>query len=122
MKRILCLFLGLAMGAGSAYSQQPFQTDNSLFQRKLQLQPPTTLRLEGFAPQPNSVLAVITTSPERIQLLSPDRMACLVPDLARVERMPVQRLSNSDPMPNGLPHDKVIFGHPRPTLVRPDRK
>jgi hypothetical protein len=48
-----------------------------------------------------------------VYILSEDKMACLVPDLKRLENMPVQGLKNSqfmDPMPNGFPRqDRIIF-------------
>lgn len=37
-----------------------------------------------------------------VRILAPDRMACLIPDLTKVERMPVSRLRNADKMPNPL--------------------
>jgi hypothetical protein len=41
-----------------------------------------------------------------IRVLAPDHMSCLVPDPARVEHMPIRRLSNDNPVdriPNACP-------------------
>ncbi|MBS1663129.1 MAG: hypothetical protein JST68_18955 [Bacteroidetes bacterium] len=35
---------------------------------------------------------------DSVRILTPDRMACLLPDLRRVEAMPVRRMWNADPM------------------------
>lgn len=50
-----------------------------------------------------------------VGIMSPDRMACLIPDMKRVESMPVLHLSNINPtdrMPNALPRRKTIIARP----------
>ncbi|HVU54775.1 MAG TPA: hypothetical protein VHD83_06955 [Puia sp.] len=42
-----------------------------------------------------------STGVDSIRIMAPDRMPCLVTDLSRMERMPVQRYRNLEPMPNG---------------------
>src|SRR5271170_4093551 len=102
MTKILCLFFGLVAGGISVFGQQPFKAGDNIRQWKLQLQPSPGLSLKGFLPSPDTVQALASTSPEWIRNLKPDHMLCLFPDLGRVERMPVRRSSNADPMPNGL--------------------
>jgi hypothetical protein len=38
---------------------------------------------------------------DSIRVMSPDRMPCVVPNLAYMERMPIRRQRNGDKMPNG---------------------
>jgi len=49
------------------------------------------------APLPPGV-SLRTSRPDRIRILRPDNMACRIPDLARLERMPIRRMNNADPM------------------------
>src|SRR5579863_2162810 len=92
MKRILYLLLGLIWGI-AAHSQKPvFGTDSTLLQWKLQVLGSSPLSINGF---------------QQLQTLAPDGMPCLVPDLVKVERMPVWRAGNADPMPNGFRRGKV---------------
>jgi hypothetical protein len=49
------------------------------------------------APLPPGV-TLRTSRPDRIRVLRPDNMACRMTDLARLERMPVRRANNADPM------------------------
>jgi hypothetical protein len=79
MKRIVYLFLGLMLGAGSASAQ-----------------------VIGFPPRLDSVRVLVAVSEGKVRAMAPDRMPCMVPDLARVERMPMLRSANKDPMPNGF--------------------
>ena len=37
---------------------------------------------------------------DSVRVMAPDRMPCMVIDLSRMERMPVQRQRNLEPMPN----------------------
>jgi hypothetical protein len=49
---------------------------------------------------------VRTAGNASVRIMNPDRMGCLVPDLKRVELMPVRHLSNINPMdkmPNAWP-------------------
>ncbi|WP_188930803.1 hypothetical protein [Puia dinghuensis] len=39
---------------------------------------------------------------DSVRVMRPDGMACLVPDRAKVERMPVVRVRSGDRMPNAL--------------------
>jgi hypothetical protein len=86
MTKILCFFFGLVSVGISASGQQS-----------------PNLSLKGFLPLPDTLQVLSMASPEQIRNMKPDRMPCLVPDLARLERMPVRRSSNADPMPNGFP-------------------
>jgi hypothetical protein len=79
MKRIFYLFFGLLLGAGSVSAQ-----------------------VIGFSPRPDSIRILVTAAGGRVRVMAPDRMPCLVPDLARVERMPALRSTNKEPMPNGF--------------------
>jgi hypothetical protein len=51
---------------------------------------------------PNLQIDVLM-SPNPIRILQPDNMPCLVPNLSRLERMPVKRTRNADRMPNAAP-------------------
>ena len=42
--------------------------------------------------------AFVLTGGDSVRVLRPDRMVCLVPDVAKVERMPVKRVYNGDRM------------------------
>lgn len=106
MKKILYLFFVMAAGAASAFGQIP-PGAMDLSKGKLHLTPPPPLTINSFLTEdPALAPAVIAAGP--IKSLMPDHMPCLVPDLARVERMPVSRSLNADPMPNR--------SHPEPRL------
>jgi hypothetical protein len=91
MKRIVYFFFGLMLGAGSASAQ-----------------------VIGFSPRLDSVHVLITMAEGKVRAMAPDRMPCRVPDLARVERMPMLRSANKDPMPNGF-----RLGGLQPLYVKP---
>jgi len=42
--------------------------------------------------------AFVLTGGDSVRVMRPDRMVCLVPDVAKVERMPVKRVYNGDRM------------------------
>jgi hypothetical protein len=44
--------------------------------------------------------SLLLSGPAMVVKMAPDRMPCVVPDLLRVERMPVDRRGNADRMPN----------------------
>jgi len=109
MKRILFLFFGLSVVAISAFGQGPLKADDKLLQWKLHLPAPSAGQLgfsggqlNGFLPLPETARAMAVTQRGMIRVLQPDHMPCVVPDLARVERMPTFRAANKDPMPNGF--------------------
>jgi len=45
---------------------------------------------------------------DSVRILSPDRMPCVVTDLSRMERMPVQRSRNREPMPNMMARKPMV--------------
>ena len=83
MKSIFYLLFGLMMGA-AAHGQGLPGAGSAQPKWKLQMTGPPPLSINGFL------------------RLKPDDMPCLVPDLAKVERIPVRRAASADPMPNGL--------------------
>jgi hypothetical protein len=98
MKGILYLFLGLVLGACSASAQ-----------------------VTGFSPRTDSGRILIVGLQANIKAMAPDRMPCLIPDLARKQRMPTLRSTNADPMPNGLwRQGKIIVGRPGPVFLKPE--
>jgi len=44
----------------------------------------------------------VTLNKETVNALQPDRMPCIVPNMMKVERMPVDRRKNAERMPNGV--------------------
>ena len=64
------------------------------------IKPPMVLKLAPHEGRSQRKQRSIYTG-DSVRILSPDRMPCLVPDLSRVEAMPVQRSLNLEPMPNG---------------------
>ena len=97
MKSIFYLLLGLMMGAAADGQGLP-KSDSALLRWKLQVTGPSPLSISGLLH------------------LKPDHMSCLIPDVAKkVERMPVCRASNADPMPNGF-----HLNGPRPIYVIPE--
>lgn len=85
MKGIFCLFFGLSLGAGGLIVGAGTASAQAM----------------GFLVPPDSLHILLTGPIGAIRTMSPDRMPCLVPDLARLERMPILRSRNGDPMPNG---------------------
>jgi hypothetical protein len=77
MKGIFCLFSLLVLGVASASAQ-----------------------VIGFLPRLDSGRILISGPKGWIKTMAPDHMPCLVPDVTRVERMPIVRTSNADPMLN----------------------
>ena len=100
MKKIIYLLFMLAAGVVTAHGQGALKLLD-LSQGKLHLAMPPALTLNGLAAS-DKIPALVTTPEGPIRTMRPDNMPCLVPDLARVERMPVRRLSGNDPMPNGM--------------------
>ncbi|HTR28523.1 MAG TPA: hypothetical protein VMH27_04600 [Puia sp.] len=100
MKGILFLFLGLLSGAASVCAQAT-----------------------RMSPWPDSGRILLVGPQPGIRIMKPDGMPCLMADLARLERMPTLRSSNSDPMPNGfyLPGRRII-GRSGPFPGKPDEK
>ena len=49
-------------------------------------------------PRPVVVGGVQSIGFDSVRVMKPDRIVCLVPDLGRVERMPVKRMYNGDKM------------------------
>jgi hypothetical protein len=110
MKKALNLFFALAAGAASAFGQTPPGVMD-LSHGKLHMTPPTHLTINSFLTDDTArAFAVTVVGP--INSLMPDYMPCLVPDLARVERMPVNRSLNADPMPNKSHPGPRLFAKP----------
>jgi hypothetical protein len=100
MKGILYLFLVPLLGAGSVSAQGA-----------------------GYSPWPDSGRFPVVGPRVNKMAMAPDRMPCLTPDVTGLDRMPILRSSNSDPMPNGLRHPgRRILGRPGPVLIKPDEK
>jgi hypothetical protein len=83
MKGLFYLFCVLVLGTGSVSGQ-----------------------VIGFPPLLDSGRILISGPKGGIKTMAPDRMPCLVPDVTRVERMPILRPSNADPMPNGFRRER----------------
>jgi len=49
-----------------------------------------------------SLLRLLAMTQQKVRVMPPDQMACLMPDMTRVEHMPVSRGHNADKMPNPL--------------------
>jgi hypothetical protein len=47
---------------------------------------------------------LLLSGPTTVRVMAPDRMPCVVSDLSRVERMPVDRRGNADRMSTGHTH------------------
>ena len=101
MKSIFYLLFGLMMGA-AAHGQVLPGTDSALLKLKLQIPGPLPLSINGFLRSPEKPQGLWSALEGPVRMLKPDYMPCLVPDLAKVERMPVRRAANADPMPNGF--------------------
>jgi hypothetical protein len=115
MKRILYLFVGLILGMVSVLGQG-LPNAGSLPQQKLHLLPPPALTINGLFGS-DTTRALVMTPEGPIRNLMPDHMPCLVPDLARAERMPMLRSGNRDAMPNGYPLRKA-----EPFYIRPGQQ
>jgi hypothetical protein len=100
MNRIVYLFVGLVVGMLSAHGQGLLKAGD-LPQQKLHLLPPPALTLNGLLGS-DTTRALVMTPEGPFRNLMPDHMPCLVPDLTRLERMPMLRSANRDPMPNGF--------------------
>ena len=123
MKSIICLFFLLVAGAASVCGQSAppiLPQAPPTFQRLSpipQALPPAWQGLTPALPMPapgNNLLLPghrVGIPPESplpplnsllpqnpIRILRPDNMPCLVPNLSRVERMPVRRMTNADRM------------------------
>jgi hypothetical protein len=55
-------------------------------------------------------LQLLTGDRLLIRSMPPDGMPCVMPDMAKMERMPVDRRVNADRMPNGAPLTNVWKG------------
>lgn len=100
---MLCLIFGLLLVAGSAFGQtadsgQIARLDQFAGLDRIAGRGPIT----GFGHWPDSLRALVAMPDRTVRVLAPDRMPCVVPNLARLERMPVLRARNGDPMPNGF--------------------
>ena len=110
MKKIGYLFFMLvAAGAATAYGQTAPGITN-LPKWKLQMTSPPSLTISGFSINDTARTLSVAAEPPMHRLM-PDHMPCLVPDMLRVERMPVKWSRNADPMPNK--------SHPAPMFVLP---
>jgi hypothetical protein len=121
MKPLIHLFFLLIAGAASAYGQSAPPASQAL-PLAPQAFPPTWQGLPSaprlLPPPGNSLLlpghrvdippgspiprSYALLSRDSILTLEPDHMLCLVPNLTRVERMPVRRMTNADRMLNGF--------------------
>jgi hypothetical protein len=113
MKSILYLLLGLMMVAAADGQGLP-KSDSALLRWKLQITGPSLLSISGLLQSPEKPQGLLSTPEGPVRVLKPDFMPCLIPDLARVERMPTLRSGNKDPMPNGY-----RMSGPRPIYVMP---
>jgi len=55
--------------------------------------------------------AISLPARDSVRIMSPDNMACLVPDRTKLEKMPVMKLRNRrpvDPMPNAIPRQRTL--------------
>ena len=116
MKTIIYLFFLLPAGA-SVYGQsaQPAYPPLAPVPHLFPLPSPANPLLPGnqgnpllsthqldIAPgSPNPQINILL-SRNPIHILKPDNMPCLVPNLTRLERMPVNRARNADRMPNAI--------------------
>jgi hypothetical protein len=91
MKGSFYLFFGLLLGTGAASGQ-----------------------VTGFLRRPDTALELVAMTGGKFRAMAPDRMPCVVPDPARLERMPTLRSANKDRMPNGFQ-----LGRPQPFYIRP---
>ena len=124
MKGILYLFLGLLLGAGSVSAQVAGGASAQVIGG-------TSAQVTGFSPGystnfspwPDSGRNQIVGPQVSIRIMAPDRMPCLMPDLARLARMPTLCASNGDRMPNGLRlPGRGITPRPGSLLIKPEEK
>jgi hypothetical protein len=113
MKSILYLLLGLMLGAAVRGQGLP-GSDSALSRWKLQVPGPSPLSINGFLQSPEKPQGLWSTWEGPVRVLKPDFMSCLVPDLSKVERMPVRRAASADPMPNGFRSGRVWSMEIRP--------
>ncbi len=113
MKSIFYLLLGLMMGAAADGQGFP-KSDSALLKLKLQIPGPSPLSISGLLQSPEKPQGLLSTPGGLVRVLKPDFMPCLVPNLARVERIPTLGSGNKDPMPNGY-----RMSGPRPIYVMP---
>src|SRR5271170_7585345 len=116
MKSIFYLLLGLIMVAAADGQGLP-KSDSALLRWKLQVTGPSPLSINGLPQSPEKPQDLWSTPGRPVRVLKPDHMSCLIPDVAKVERMPVCQAANADPMPNGfhLSWPRQIYvmpGHP----------
>ena len=113
MKKAACVLLSLIGVLGTVLGQNPLTPASPFLpanpQRwKLSLQPPGVVSFDGSPapdPMPNRLpapLPALVSPHSSVRNLEPDRMPCLFPDLAKVEKMPGVHLGNRDSMPNAL--------------------
>ncbi|HXB92974.1 MAG TPA: hypothetical protein VNU72_11820 [Puia sp.] len=113
--KITTFFLTAGMaftGVAAAEAQSvvmPNPSVNQYFNQKLvagrpwqPLFPPTPGNSAAGNPPPGTAITLQPTAP-RARTLRPDNMTCVVPDMAKVERMPVNRRWNADPINRKLP-------------------
>ena len=107
MNRIVYLFFLLIAGAVSVRGQG-----------SLHLTLPSAGQDIRFTPLPDTMRGLAAMTDGRIRTLQPDQMRCLLPDLSRVERMPLLWSLSADPMPNGARVDKYSARPPRIYFLR----
>lgn len=107
---LVCLF-----GVSGATSAQNLLRPDVLPQWKLHLMPSPGLKPD-LIPAPGTSGMSITVPAVEIRSLRPDNMPCLVPDLSRLEKMPIRRSTNSDPMPKRYRDSRPV---PRPDIRQP---
>jgi hypothetical protein len=132
MKGIFYLLLGLMMGAAADGQGLP-KSDSVLLQWKLKITDPFSLSISCLLQSPEMAQGLLSTPGGPVRVLKPDFMSCLVPDLAKVERIPIRWEASADPMPNGFHLNRprpiyVVPGHPvyvmpgHPVYVMPGDK
>ncbi len=98
-KKCVLLILSIGMATGEAVFGRdgvPMRPWTPLSPWKLE-SPGKLEMLKGFLLRNQDI--------DSVRIMSPDRMPCRVPSMARVERMPVKKLLNRfpvDPMRNGI--------------------
>ncbi|HSZ85256.1 MAG TPA: hypothetical protein VK787_04455 [Puia sp.] len=91
----------------------PDISNNNLFQNPntFWLNNKDEKEIQGLMADKNATFSH-NTSLGSVYILSEDGMACLVPNLQKVERMPEQKLyhlQNADRMPNAFPKQKILM-------------
>ena len=113
MKSILYLLLGLMMGAAADGQGLP-KSDSALLRWKLEVTGPSPLSISGLLQSREKAQGLLSTPEGPVRVLKPDHMSCLIPDVAKVERIPIRWEASADPMPNGF-----HLNGPRPVYVIP---